>query len=257
MNDTTDYPFLLTIIDTIDARYHIERNKVYCAGFSQGGFISFGLGYKYPNIFAAVAPVSGHIPSFATSNTIKRAVPMFLTFGTNDVSSVASFMADITTWLKWDTCPATKTVTRPYPSTHPKSVITRVTYTCANGCKVIYDSVVTGQHEWAMDTVTKVNTSEEVWAFLKNYSLQNTTAVCRQTNSLIRESLVASYSSGTVFLRGAAENSRVHVFDTKGRLTAQATVIQRQFTFKDKPSGVYMLMTNGSSGPIAVKMVIP
>ena len=169
MNDTTDYPFLLAIIDTVDARYHIDRKRIYCSGFSQGGFISFGLGYKYPGIFAAIAPVSGHIPSFATSTAIKRTVPVFMTFGTNDVSSVATFMADLTTWLKWDTCPATHTTTRPYPSTNPKSVITRVTYACAGGTRVVYDSVVGGPHEWAMDTVTKVNTSEEVWAFLKQF----------------------------------------------------------------------------------------
>jgi poly(3-hydroxybutyrate) depolymerase len=257
MNDTTDYSFLLAIIDTVDARYHIDRNRVYCTGFSQGGFISFGLGYKYPNIFAAVAPVSGHIPSFATSKTIKRTVPMFLTFGTSDVSTVATFMADITTWLKFDTCPATKTVTRPYPSTNAKSVITRVTYSCANGTSVVYDSVVGGPHEWAMDTVTKVNTSEEVWAFFKKYSLPTTTAVYRQTASVVRESVSASYSSGIVRLCGVSENSRVRVFDTKGRLAARATVAQQQFTFKDKPSGVYMLMVSGSDAAVAIKMVIP
>ena len=95
MYDTSEYPFLRMLLDTVDARYKIDRNRVYCAGFSQGGFISFGLGYKHPEIFAAVAPVSGHIPSFSTAAALPRPVPMFLTFGTNDISNVASFMADV------------------------------------------------------------------------------------------------------------------------------------------------------------------
>ncbi|HOX52791.1 MAG TPA: alpha/beta fold hydrolase, partial [Fibrobacteria bacterium] len=81
MQDTSDYPFLLALLDTVDRRYKIDRERVYCTGFSQGGFISNGLGYKHPETFTAVAPVSGHVPSFSTSAPIGRPVPILTMFG--------------------------------------------------------------------------------------------------------------------------------------------------------------------------------
>ena len=169
MYDTTEYPFLLAVVDTIDAMYKIDRNRVFCAGFSQGGFISFGLGYKHPEVFAAVAPVSGHLPSFSTTAALPRPVPLFLTFGTNDRSDVASFMTDIATWKRLNNCTGAPVVERPYPSNNSHSTVSRTTFNCDQGSEVVYDSVITGGHEWAMDTYSKVNTTEEVWKFFQKH----------------------------------------------------------------------------------------
>lgn len=169
MYDTTEYPFLLKVVDSIDALYKIDRNRVFCTGFSQGGFISFGLGYKHPEVFAAVAPVSGHMPSFSNAAALPRPVPMFLTFGTKDISDVASFMSDIAVWKRLNSCTTAPKVERPYPASNTHSVISRTTYTCDQGSEVVYDSVITGGHEWAMDTYSKVNTTEEVWKFFQKH----------------------------------------------------------------------------------------
>jgi polyhydroxybutyrate depolymerase len=48
---------MLALIDTIDARYHIDRNSVYVSGFSKGGGVTFALACKYADAFAAIAPV--------------------------------------------------------------------------------------------------------------------------------------------------------------------------------------------------------
>lgn len=179
MYNDSDYPFLLSVIDTVDARYSIDRNRVYCSGFSQGGFISHGLGYKYPDIFAAVAPVSGHLPSFAKSTgSLSRPVPVFITFGTNDVSSVESFMDDINVWFKLNNCSKdSRRFDRHYPTTNSNSDVARITYECENNTQIMIDSIVTGGHEWAMDTQRKVNTTEEVWAFFKQFSLEGSQEV--------------------------------------------------------------------------------
>jgi len=262
MQTTNDFPFLLALIDTVDNRYHIDRNRIYCAGFSQGGFISFGIGCKYPDIFAAVAPVSGHIPSFAaTQTTLKRPISMFLTFGTQDYGivngDVSSFMTDIKTWLKFDSNTTAPTRIRPYPTTNTKSVITRVTYKCAQGTQVMYDSIVGGQHEWGMDTVTKVNTSEEVWAFFKQFSLPGSTSILQHSVTATHDCISATYSAGIVHLQGAGDKCRVQVVDTKGRVVAVATAVQGQFAFKDKPSGVYMVVLNGKNAHIPLRIMIP
>lgn len=139
MQGTTNFPFFLAVIDTIDAMYHIDRNRVYMTGFSQGGMISFVASCSYANVFAAVAPVSGH------SNTtcpLKRPISVFMTFGTQDITVPSTFIDDLNIWLKLDTCPSTPKITRPYPPTSPNSGVTRITYgPCAQGTYVIADSI--------------------------------------------------------------------------------------------------------------------
>ena len=255
-----DFTFLLAIIDTLNARYHIDLNRVYASGFSQGGFLTFTLGCKYSDVFAAIAPVSGH--HTVADCALKRPVPMFCTFGTKDAGvtngDVSSFMKDVATWMKLDSCTGSPKRTSPYPSSNPNSVITQVVYgPCAQGTEVMYDSVVGGPHEWPMDTKTKVNTSEEVWAFFKRFSRTSITAIHEQTLSTTRKAISVSYSSGIVRLLGVGEKARVRVTDTKGRLVEAAIAERRQFVLKDKSSGVYIIMVTEENRPFALRMVIP
>jgi poly(3-hydroxybutyrate) depolymerase len=245
MSGTTDYPFYLAVLDTLDKRYQIDTNRIYMTGFSQGGFISFVAGCSYSNVFAAIAPVSGHAGS---SCTLKRPVSVFLTFGGQE--DVSSFLSDLNIWLKLDTCPSTPTITRPYTG------VTRVSYgPCAQGTYVIMDSISGQGHQWP----TKLNQSDEVWAFFKQFSLNTATAITQQKFSLAHEPIAISYSSGIVRLQGAGEKSVVRVIDTKGREVATAIATQGQFAFKDKPSGVYMVLMSGTgtAGAFVLRMVVP
>ena len=262
MNDTSDYPFLLRLVDTVDARYKIDRNRVYCAGFSQGGFISFGVGYKHSETFAAVAPVSGHIPSFSTSAPIKRLVPLFMTFGTNDVGTnnvadVSSFIADLNTWSKWDSCNmGSKKEVRPYPATNSKSVVARITYTCAQGTELMVDSVVGGPHEWAMDVSTKVNTTVEVWNFLKRFSLAGTTALQTPSAKDHGTALSATYQNGRVHLNGIESARAVRITNLEGAQIARASVVDGSFEFRQAP-GTYLITGAGEAAQGAIKLTIP
>jgi hypothetical protein len=230
---------------------------VYCAGFSQGGFISFGVGYKHPETFAAVAPVSGHIPSFSTAAPLKRPVPLFLTFGTNDVSDVASFMTDVNTWMGLDTCvAASKKEVRPYPATNKNSVVARITYSCAQGSELMIDSVVGGPHEWAMDVNTKVNTSVEVWNFFRQFTLSGTTSLRSPSAKGFGEGFSATYQDGRVHLNGGESARTVRITDIKGEAIATAAVVDGSFEFRHVP-GTYLITGTGETGPSTIKLTIP
>jgi poly(3-hydroxybutyrate) depolymerase len=255
MNGGDDLTFLRALVDTIDAQYHIDRNRVYASGFSQGGFMSFLLGCKYSDVFAAIAPVSGMLNSTCT---LKRPVPMFLKFGTKEsVASVSQFMSSVNSWLKLDSCPSTPVVIRPYPTSNPKSAVTRLYYgPCAQGSEVVVDTVSGGEHNWVLNTDTNVNTSEEVWAFLKNFTLKGNTGT-KKSSSLAEHEMISSYySSGIVYLQGVKENSIVSVVDTKGRLVASTAITQSRFAFAQK-SGVYIVKVTGNDRPVAIRMVVP
>jgi poly(3-hydroxybutyrate) depolymerase len=242
MSGTGNFPFFQAVLDTLDARYTIDRGRIYMTGFSQGGFISFVAACSFSDIFAAVAPVSGHA---GKSCTLKRPVSVYMTFGSQE--GAASFFQDRDAWLTFDSCPSV-------PTRSVKSGIARLTYgPCARNTVVIVDSIGGQGHQWP----TKQNQAEEVWAFFKQFSLNGSTAVRRELFAAKRESISASYSSGTVRILGVQEKSRVRMFDTRGRLVATAAQVQRQFAFQDKPSGVYAVMVNDNSRLVTLKVMIP
>ncbi len=69
----TDYNFLMEVIDVLVESHNVDRNRVYAAGFSMGGFMTFNIGCRYSDTFAAVAAVSGKINN--TNCGFERGVP--------------------------------------------------------------------------------------------------------------------------------------------------------------------------------------
>jgi polyhydroxybutyrate depolymerase len=252
MMGTTDFPFYLAVLDTMDARYKVDRSRVYMTGFSQGGFISFVAGCMYSDVFAAVAPVSGHVSG--TTCTLKRPVPMFMTFGAQE--GAASFLKDRDAWLKLDKCPSTETLIKPYPASNPNSKAVRAAYgPCDQGSQVLVDSIIGQGHQWPSSS--NLVQADEVWNFFKQFSLSGTSGVHPQKTAAGRGSFSAAYAAGIVRLAGVGENSRVVVTDTKGNRIAIASANQNQFSFKNRPSGVYVVRVSGSAGPLTSKFIIP
>lgn len=251
MFGTGNFPFFLALIDTIDARYHIDRNKIYMTGFSQGGMISFVAACSYSNVFAAVAPVSGHS---GTTCALKRPVPMFMTFGAQE--GAASFLTDLNFWLKADSCPSTATITRPYPASKPNSKAVRVAYgPCAQGGQVVMDSIQGQGHQWP--SASNLVQADEVWSFFKQFSLAGATDVRSQRIAASRNPLAVSYSPGMLRLDGAEEGLRVRVTDIHGRLVASGTAKQGRFAFKGGQGGMYVATVSGGGKSASRKFLIP
>ena len=54
-----DTETLYQLLRHIKKSYRVDENKVYCTGLSMGGFGTWALAMKYPDEFAAIAPVCG------------------------------------------------------------------------------------------------------------------------------------------------------------------------------------------------------
>jgi predicted peptidase len=50
---------LLALLDDIEARYPVDKHRVYLTGLSMGGFGTWNLGLNHPDRFAAIAPICG------------------------------------------------------------------------------------------------------------------------------------------------------------------------------------------------------
>jgi hypothetical protein len=122
---------------------------------------------------------------------------------------------------------------------------------------VVVDSVHYGTHEWVLTTDTNANTNEEVWGFLKRFSLNGTAGSLGRTISTVYNLISATYCSGVVRLNNVTEDCLVQVIDTKGRLVVATAVGRRQFAFRNKPGGVYIIRVSGTAAPFTLRMVIP
>lgn len=250
MRGVSDYPFYLAVIDTLDNRYSIDRDRIYMTGFSQGGFISFVAACNYSDVFAAVAPVSGHAVSPCT---IKRPVSVYMTFGSQE--GAASFFQDRDIWLKLNNCPSTPNRIFPYPASKPQSKIARLIYGPGDqGTYVIVDSIGGQGHQWP----TSQNQAEEVWEFFKQFSLKEPVRSVRHSKSISEEtSFSASYLSGTIHLHGIDKNCQIKVTDTKGRLVLSRMNTESQFSFTTKPSGVYLVIAGEEKKVSVSRIVVP
>lgn len=251
MQGTGNFPFFMALLDTMDARYKIDRSRIYMTGFSQGGFISFAAACFYSDVFAAVAPVSGHSGS---SCTLKRPVPMYMTFGAQE--GAASFLKDRDSWLKWDKCPSGETITKPFPASLTNSKNVRVTYgPCDQGSQVLVDSIIGQGHQWP--SASNGVQADLAWAFFKQYSLSGTTALRRPESFASRTAFSAGYAAGMVRVDGLPDGARLEVTDPKGEIVATAITEHNGFGFKGKPSGVYMVRLAGAEGSVAKKIIVP
>lgn len=255
MTGADDYAYLMSLIDTVEGRYHIDRNRVYVSGFSMGGFLSFNLGCRYADVIAAIAPVSG------LSNqecALKRPLPTIFTYGTNEGFDVNTFIQTGEKWVKLNGCSPTPKVTRPYPAGNPNSVVTRLEYTgCDGGAEVTIDTVKGGPHEWPMNTQTKVNNSVEVWNFFKKFSLTAATGARPLDGTKKPGHVSADYANGIVSLKGLEGPAVIRVMDTRGRRVMAITAVQGRFAFLGRPSGVYRAMVDSKGERTIFRFVVP
>lgn len=250
---SNDFKFMFALIDTLDARYQVDRDRLYVAGFSMGGGMCFALGCRYSEVFAAIAPVS----AAGSACTPDRKIPVLLTFGTKDMYPPANYMTSLERWAAFDGCTADPEITSPYPADNSQSVVTRISYgPCDEGTYVVADSVHNGGHGWPTDARTSVNQADEVWAFCSQFSLKGSTAVDRRVPVSGNTAITATYVQGTICITGAGERCRVKVIDCRGRMVASAAGTSR-IAVDGNPGGVYLVIVNGMTGTVVQRVVVP
>ena len=84
-----------TCIDQVAAGYAVDANRIYATGYGcKGGFGLWALAVKYPDLFAAVAPISGIAPISGNSYHERDAklvgVPVWIFAGADDTTVPAA-----------------------------------------------------------------------------------------------------------------------------------------------------------------------
>jgi len=219
---STDLDFISALIDTIAAYYSIDRNRVYATGMSMGGYMSHKLGCQLSDKIAAIAPVAGlnALNSFCNPG---RPVPVLQIHGTADSTVKYSGVATtISGWVQRNGCPQTAQVTDPYPASNANSTVKKELYSpCDGNSEVVLLTVEGGGHVWpgGLGSAADINASEEVWAFLKRFSLASSNALPFRGNERILR-MRARRVAGGVSVGIDGKTTDVRLIDIEGRTAA-------------------------------------
>ncbi len=82
---------LLTMLDTVQKNYRTDSHRRYLTGLSYGGFGTWYMASKHPNMFAAIAPVVGWGHPDLMAPIAKANIPVWAFAGGRDTSVVKKY----------------------------------------------------------------------------------------------------------------------------------------------------------------------
>jgi polyhydroxybutyrate depolymerase len=293
--DTTvvdDIGFTEAMIDSIGAEYTIDRDRVYSAGKSLGGFFSIHLAGQLSEKIAAIAPVAGTMtPDMYNNMSPVHPTPLLQIHGTDDFNvpyngfpfPYLSVTEVLQYWVDYNNCNTTPIITQlPDIDTTDGSTVERHVYDGGdNGVNVEHLKVIGGMHTWpgsiAGDPGTNydIDASEEIWAFLSRYDINGliggTTGIEPGNISQIPATFLLSqnypnpFNPTTVISYSIPElsNVKLAVYDILGREVAilvndqlSPGNYQVEFIADELSSGVYLYRLDAGNFTQINKMLL-
>ncbi len=165
-----DTDFLKAIIEDIDSKYPLDRQRLYCCGFSNGGMMTYTMANTCSHIFAAFAAISGYpINEFHLHHTSERPVPFLHIHGKSDdfvkYSLVPNVIDDMVARNGANPVPVKTTVSGKF---------TKSIYEAGEGGFPIIFYEIDGMGHEPFTNKTEVNSSSQtMWDFFKEYTLDS------------------------------------------------------------------------------------
>ncbi len=181
-----DVGFTAALLDTLQAAYNINPDRIYSTGMSNGGFMSYQLACEMSDRIAAIASVTGTMnPGQPEACQANRPVPVMEIHGTADATvpyDGGVFLgteAVIDFWVEFNGCSPTAMITD-IEDTNPSDDSTvewRQYGDCDDGVAVELFKVLDGRHTWPGSafafpgTNYDINASQEIWRFFSQYDI--------------------------------------------------------------------------------------
>ncbi len=169
---TGDTDFILAIIDEMNTRYGIDRDRVYLSGFSMGGMMTYYAATQIADNIAAFAPVTGFLMDGPNTNS-SRPIPIIHVHGMDDTYVPYSRVQEcLDAWIERNGCPTTPEVIQPYPANNTETQTSKKHWGPGKeGVEIEFISLE-GVGHWYKDDPNSVFTSQEIWNFCKKFSLK-------------------------------------------------------------------------------------
>ena len=167
----SDVDFIKAVIESVAASYPIDRNRIYCCGFSNGGMMTYALTNSCSDIFAAFASISGFpLNEFHFRHTGTRPVPFLHIHGKNDDFVKYSLMPVIVDEMVARTGANPVAQKTTVNNKYDKSI-----YEAGEGgFPYVYYEVNGMGHEAFTNKTEASSSSKTMWNFFKQYTLDTT-----------------------------------------------------------------------------------
>ena len=274
-----DVGFIRDLLNSLQATYNIDTNRVYSTGMSNGGFMSYSLACELGDRITAIASVTGTmIQSKLNACNPVRPVPVMQIHGTADntvpfngsqVSTFVSIPVLVDTWAGFNNCNPVPAITQvPNISTTDGCTAEHYLYTGGDqGSTVEFYKITGGGHTWPGAAFTigvtsqDFSASKEIWRFFSQYRLN------QSSETGAPESLAATWTAApnpaqeylTLQCADQRPVRRIQVFDAVGRL--QQTVFPGnngpiEIGTGNWSAGVYVVIIEQESGVTPLKVVV-
>ena len=179
---TDDVRFLCRLVRHLQRSCGLSRRNTFCTGMSNGGEMCYLLAYLAPDLFAAVAPVSGLTLEWMYRRlTARRGVPLMEIHGTRDKTSAWNGDADnsggwgeyiavplpVGYWAAANRC--THETAEELPVKNPANGHRAIAHRYVGGTdgnEVWLYEIVNGTHSWGD---RDIDTPAEIWRFFSRY----------------------------------------------------------------------------------------
>ena len=169
-SDADDFGFVESMINEISSQYNIDMERIYAAGYSNGGMMAYGLANYKSDLIAAVASVSGVM--LDCIGPTSHPMPVVHLHGTSDGvlpynggDGWNSAQSTLDHWINFNNTVLTPTVISDNNIEH---------YVYDQGDSLVsveHYKYIGGDHVWFNSTFQGQNTSELVWNFVSRFDI--------------------------------------------------------------------------------------
>lgn len=270
-----DVGFLSALIDTLNADYNIDLNRVYSTGMSNGGFMSYRLACALSSRIAAIASVTGAMidPSFLACSPA-HPTPAMQIHGTadptvpyNGSTGVLGAVESAEYWVTFNNCNPTPVETA-VPDIDMTDMCTADHFVYSGGdagSTVELYRVNGGAHTWPgtnpfFSTLGITNqdfsASVEIWRFFSQYRLNELVGI-EDCKSQKRFNVFPNPSNGEVNIQFEnAVNRTIQVQNSLGQTVQKFNSNSKSFNLNLDVSGVYVLTVISEKGTFSEKLIV-
>ena len=169
-----DVGFVEAMISEISSQYNLDMERIYAAGYSNGGMMAYGLANYKSDLIAAVASVSGTMLN--CTGPTSHPMPVIHLHGTSDgvvsyngSNDWNSVQSTLDYWTSFN-----NTISTPTINTDNTGGMTIEHYSYEQGdnsVSVEHYKYIGGDHVWFNEPYQGQNASELVWNFMSRYDI--------------------------------------------------------------------------------------
>ena len=179
-----DVSFLTSLAIYLQQEYDLDPEKTFCTGMSNGGDMSYLLGCQAPEVFKAIASITGCMMEWIYKSCDNNSpIPVFQIHGTKD--NITYYDGDIKNrdrwgaylgvestiqfWVDHNMCSKSIIDTIGFVNNESRYIIREKFLNGVDANEVWLYKVIDGGHDWVQKSLEKdFNTSEEIWKFFEH-----------------------------------------------------------------------------------------